>query len=148
LSTLWPRGEPQWDALGRAASGEVVLVEAKAHINELFSPATGAIAESSIALIQSSLREVQQALGVVDGFDWSKQFYQYALRLAWEYWLDGLNASPTKLVFVYFVGDADVSGPATAAEWRPGIEAVHSALGLTVSRPFVTDVFIDVPSLA
>src|SRR3954468_12280315 len=40
LSSWWPRGGPQWDALGRAESGEVVLVEAKAHLNELYSPAS------------------------------------------------------------------------------------------------------------
>jgi hypothetical protein len=37
LDGFWPRGGPQWDALGRAASGEPVIVEAKAHLNELYS---------------------------------------------------------------------------------------------------------------
>ena len=41
LAFFWPRGGPQWDGLGRAASGEVILVEAKAHLNELYSPASG-----------------------------------------------------------------------------------------------------------
>jgi hypothetical protein len=36
LQSFWPAGGLQWDALGRAESGEVVLVEAKAHITELF----------------------------------------------------------------------------------------------------------------
>src|SRR5262245_860866 len=30
LSTFWLRGGPQWDALGRAELGEVILVEAEA----------------------------------------------------------------------------------------------------------------------
>src|SRR5262245_60427391 len=54
LSTFWPRGGPQWDALGRATSGEVVLVEAKAHLHELYSPATAATADESVARIQLS----------------------------------------------------------------------------------------------
>ena len=33
LATFWPNGGPQWDGLGRAASGGVILVEAKAHVN-------------------------------------------------------------------------------------------------------------------
>ena len=37
LAFFWPRGGPQWDGLGRAASGELILVEAKAHLNELYS---------------------------------------------------------------------------------------------------------------
>ena len=56
LRSFWPVGGPQWDGLGWAASGEVVLVEAKARLNELDSPATGA-SESSLMQIQSSLSE-------------------------------------------------------------------------------------------
>jgi hypothetical protein len=67
-----------------AARGEVVLVEAKAHLNELYSPATGA-SESSLMQIQSSLGETASGLGVRPGFDWSKQFYQYGNRLARAY---------------------------------------------------------------
>lgn len=81
LAFFWPRGGPQWDALGRAASGEVILVEAKAHLNELYSPATNA-SESSLAQIQASLAETAQGLGVPAGYDCSRQFYQYANRLA------------------------------------------------------------------
>src|SRR5678815_1959560 len=52
MPTFWLLGGPQRDALGRAASGEVVLVKAKAHLNELYSPASGA-SESSLMQIQS-----------------------------------------------------------------------------------------------
>jgi len=52
MPTFWLLGGPQWDGLGRAASGEVVLVKAKAHLNELYSPASGA-SESSLMQIQS-----------------------------------------------------------------------------------------------
>jgi hypothetical protein len=34
LATFWPERGPQWDALGRTDTGEVILVEAKAHIDE------------------------------------------------------------------------------------------------------------------
>lgn len=78
LSTFWPRGGPQWDALGVATSGGAVLVEAKAHINELYSPASGA-SEASLGRIQLSLRECRAGLGVSEGYDWSKQCYQYAI---------------------------------------------------------------------
>jgi len=52
-----------------------ILVEAKAHLNELYSPATAASAESSLTQIQASLAETAQGLGVPTGYDWSKQFY-------------------------------------------------------------------------
>jgi hypothetical protein len=90
LRTFCPLGGPQWDGLGRAASGEVILVEAKAHLNELYSPATGA-SEASLMQIQHSLRETAHGLGVRPGYDWSKRFYQYGNRLAHEFLLDRLN---------------------------------------------------------
>jgi hypothetical protein len=107
LDAFWPRGGPQWDALGRAATSEAVIVEAKAHLNELYSPATGA-SESSLALVRASLAEAAASMNVPAGFDWSKQFYQYANRIAHAYLLDHVNGVPVKLVFVYFIGDTDM----------------------------------------
>ena len=144
LETFWPRGGPQWDALGVAKTGETILIEAKAHLNELYSPATGASSESSLALIQGSLAETKGGLGVPDGFEWSKQFYQYANRIAHAYLLNELNGVPAKLVFVYFVGDEDMKGPAARHEWETAVETVHNALGLNTPPPFICDVFIDV----
>lgn len=143
LDSFWPRGGPQWDALGRAKSGEVVLVEAKAHLNELYSPATGA-SESSLALIQASLAETARSLGVPNGYDWSKQFYQYANRLAHAYFLAQVNDIPTKLVFLYFIGDPDMKGPSLQDNWEAAIKAVHTTIGLTTPPAFVQDVFVDV----
>ena len=143
LETFWPRGGPQWDALGRAATGEVVIVEAKAHLNELYSPASAA-SESSLELIRASLDEAARALNVPAGFDWSRQFYQYANRLAHGYFLNEANGVPARLAFVYFIGDAEMNGPSTRAEWDTAIHTVHAALGLKRVPPFVQDVFIDV----
>ena len=84
-------------------------------------------------------------MGVRPGFDWSKQFYQYANRLAHAYFLNEVNAIPTKLVFVYFTGDVDVKEcPKTHDEWKPAIQVVHTALGLTTLPSYVQDVFVDV----
>jgi hypothetical protein len=142
LDSFWPRGGPQWDALGIAESGELLLVEAKAHVNELYSPATGASA-SSLPLIRTSLAQTAAAIGVPSGYDWSKQFYQYANRLAHGHFLNA-NRIAAKMVFLYFTGDADVHGPASHEEWETAIEAVHWALGLNTRPDFVVDAFIDV----
>ena len=37
LPKFWPARGPQWDALGCAQFGEVILVEAKAHVSEIMS---------------------------------------------------------------------------------------------------------------
>jgi len=131
------------DALGRAATGEAVIVEAKAHLNELYSPASGA-SESSLAHIQASLAEAARAMDVPPGFDWSKQFYQYANRLAHAWFLSEVNGIPVRLVFLYFTGDSDMKGPAARSEWERALDTVHAALGLKHLPPFVRDVFIDV----
>ena len=43
LASFWPRRGPQWDGLGRTDRGDLILIEAKAHIGEMVSPASVAI---------------------------------------------------------------------------------------------------------
>jgi hypothetical protein len=81
---------------------------------------------------------------VPDGFDWSKQFYQYTNRLAHAYLLNVINGIPLRLAFVYFVGVADVGCPSVRTEWESAITTVHRAIGLPAVPRFVVDVFIDV----
>jgi hypothetical protein len=142
LGTFWPRLGPQWDALGIAASGEAVLVEAKSHIGELFSSPTRA-AGGSARLIRASLAETAASLGARPLADaWGGSLYQYANRLAHAHLLSRLNRVRARLVFLYFVGDRDMRGPETRAEWEAALQVVHGVLGLRrlpghVSRAFV-----------
>jgi hypothetical protein len=143
LEAFWPPHGPQWDALGRAATGEAVLVEGKAHENELYWPASGT-SEAGLARIQASLAEAAVSMNVPAGFDWSRQFYDYANRLAHAYLLEQVNGVAVQLVFVYFIGDTDMKGPTARSAWDMAIEMVQTALGLKSPPPFVRDVFIDV----
>lgn len=83
LRSFWPKRGPQWDALGRTDSGQVLLVEAKAHIAEFCSPSSDASAQS-LLLIRSSLEATASDLGVSadDAEQWHRRFYQYTNRLA------------------------------------------------------------------
>ena len=143
LGSFWPSLGPQWDALGRATSGEVILVEAKAHVNE-FSSRMRASAEVSRRRIKASLSETARGLGVPSRHEWWKGFYQYRNRLAHAYLLDQLNGIPTRLVFLYLVGGGQVGGPASRTKWQAKIEKVHAKLGLARLPDFARDVFIDV----
>jgi len=149
LDTFWPNRGPQWDALARIDSGEVFLVESKAHISEVLSPGTKASSKSKM-LIDKSLKEVQSYLGIHPTVDWSKVFYQYTNRLAHLYLLRELNDVPAFLVFLYFVGDREMHGPSTPDEWKSATQVVRGVLGLReghkLSR-FVLDVFIDVAQI-
>jgi len=147
LADFWPSRGPQWDALGRAASGEAVLVEAKAHVAELLSAPMQA-GDASAGQIRQSLSETASALGATPGTDWSQRFYQYGNRLAHAWFLAEANALPVRLAFVYFVGDAEMDGPSSRREWEAALMVLHEALGLRGRIPrYVTEAFIDVRSV-
>lgn len=127
LAAFWPVRGPVWDALGKAGD-RVVLVEAKAHLGEFFSPPSRATPDSR-ARIEAAFAEVRTALGVTAGAPWTDCFYQYANRLAHLHFLrrQGIEAV---LLLVDFVNDADMGGPTRAAEWRAAYRAADYVLGL------------------
>ena len=150
LEEFWPRFGPQWDALGRTEDGQVFLVEAKANIPEVVSPGTGASSISK-AQIEKSLSETKKFLGVDPEISWSGKLYQYANRLAHLYLLRELNKIPAWMVFVYFTGDDDVSGPRTVDEWKAALTVAKSVLGLNKRNrlsKYVVEVFIDVKDIS
>jgi len=149
LATFWPSRGPQWDALGRAETGEIFLVESKAHIKELLSTGSQASRKSMI-LIERSLKEVQSFLRINPTADWSKVFYQYANRISHLYLLRELNNLPAFLVFQYFLGDREMAGPSTVKEWKSALELVNGVLGLRDSHKlseYILEVFIDVQKI-
>lgn len=149
LSEFWPRGGPVWDGLGRTTAGEVLLIEAKAHIQEMVSPASKA-SEASLRPIEKGLAETRAALAPRTTVSWSGTFYQYTNRIAHLYFLRTLNRANVRLVFLYFVGDADVDGPTSRSEWEGAIKVTEAYLGLRrhkLSR-VVHHAFVDVGSLS
>lgn len=130
LRSFWPKRGPQWDALGRTDAGQVLLVEAKAHIGEFCSPSSEA-SEQSLLLIRSSLETTASELGVSadDAEQWHRKFYQYTNRLAHLAWLrrQGVDAW---LVLVGFCGDADMPGDTTPAAWQAAYRIADFALGI------------------
>lgn len=142
LSAFWPSGGPVWDGLARTASGECVLIEAKAHVREMASTCAAA-SPVSIAKIRAALDECKVFLGVDPAYDWCERFYQYANRLAHAYLMNDLNSVPTHLVFLNFVGDSDMNGPASKAEWESAIDLAHEALGVRGKMPaYARDAFV------
>lgn len=128
LTAFWPRFGPQWDALA-VFEGGVLLVEAKAHVAEAVSGPSGAGPESR-GRIDAALREAAEALGATPKGDWNGPFYQYANRLAHLHFLRDRCGVDARLAFVDFVGDAEMGGPDTEAEWRAVTTVIETALGL------------------
>ncbi|HEX6966291.1 MAG TPA: hypothetical protein VF166_10865 [Gemmatimonadaceae bacterium] len=147
LATFWPRGGPQWDALGRGDAGTVLLVEAKAHLSELASTCTAS--PQSRARIEHSLEETKRALGARADADWLTGYYQYANRLAHLHFLRALHV-PAILIFLYFTNDQRMNGPISCDGWSEGLRAVYAHLGLPpdVPIPHVTNVYLDTRELA
>lgn len=143
LDSFWPKSGPQWAGLGRTSAGDVILVDAKAHISETVSSWRGS--PEAPARIREALAETQGYLRARPGADWTIGFYQYASRLAHLYLLRVLNGVPAWLVFLNLFGDREAGGPQTAAEWAAATRVLHAALGIGASpiMRYVLDIPLD-----
>jgi hypothetical protein len=148
LGEFWPSRGPVWDGLGRTSRDDLFLIEAKAHIAELVSPASQA-GEGSRKLIEQSLTATKRSLKVKNSYQWTDRFYQYTNRLAHLYFLRHLNRKSAYLIFVNFINATDVGGPTCREEWEGALRLLHAFLGIErhVLTPYVVDVFIDVKDL-
>jgi hypothetical protein len=149
LREFWPAGGPRWDALAKTSGGKVVLVEAKAYIEEVVDGGTRA-GPPSRERILSALEQTKAYCSVKQEIKWDGAFYQYANRVAHLYYLSVMNKIDAYLVFLYFVNAPDVPSPCTRDNWVGAIRAVKAALGLGRNRLTlrVTEVFIDTPTLS
>ena len=130
LSAFWPQRGPQWDALGTTTSGKVLLVEAKAHIGEICSPASAASGESR-AIIERSLAATALHMGARNlKAPWIEAFYQLANRFAHLHFLRA-NGVEAWLILVNFVGDEEMNGPRSAAEWEAAYKVVYHVMGIS-----------------
>jgi hypothetical protein len=148
LDKFWPTSGPQWDALAKTKNGKIIIVEAKANIPELVSPATGAKKKSK-CLIDYSLCETKKYLNITNDTDWSGKFYQYTNRLAHLYFLREKCKEQAYLINIYFIGDKTVSGPKTKQEWDGALKVLKTYLGISRHKlsKYTADIFIDINDL-
>jgi hypothetical protein len=148
LAGFWPERGPQWDALACTDRDEVLIVEAKAHIPEFFSPPSRARPESR-AKIDKALDLTASFLNAKPIIPWGVYFYQLTNRLAHLMFLRErkVNAS---LVLLNFLGDVEMGGPQTAAEWESAYAIAAHVLGLSKNHKLSSHVlhaYVDVRSL-
>ena len=154
FSDFWPRFGPQWDGLAVTDRGQVLLVEAKAHIPEMVTAPGQARGETARQRIQESLQAVKSFVESKSPADWSASFYQYANRLAHLYWLRELNGHDAYLVNLFFLNDAEMNGPKSSDEWQAAIRLQETFMGVRQAAQagyalhpwvgaFVLDVFVD-----
>ena len=134
LKEFWPARGPQWDALGKTSRGDVLLVEAKAHIAEMCSPGTAA-SPGSLLQIEETLDKVAQHVGANPArAAWTKFFYQIANRIAHLHFLKR-NGVSAWLVFVNFLGDKEMGGPTTPEAWEAAYQVAFHVMGLRKDHP-------------
>jgi hypothetical protein len=138
LKTFWPQRGPQWDALGLTSQGPV-LVEAKAHIREFYSPPSQA-GQKSREKIGRAFGLVQEDLGIQNPPDWTETYYQYANRLALLWWLRSQRID-AKLLFVSFINDTQMLGPEDKAAWDTAFAQANAALGLPKMHKLSAHIF-------
>jgi len=144
---FWPTSgnPPNWDAVGLLTlttnNLAWLLVEAKAHLNEIDS-SCGAKNPGSVAMIDLALRQTKCACGVAEDRDWITRYYQYANRLAVLYHFNR-HAPGARLLNIYFTGDHNPNAecPQHPEQWRLALKARDSYLGLAGNSPLEARVY-------
>jgi hypothetical protein len=135
LADFWPASGPRWDGLARTECGKVLLVEAKAHIEEAVDYRSAA-GPTSMKLIQRSLDDAKQAYAASEQGCWESPFYQTANRLAHLHFLRELNGIDAYLLYLNFADAPDVPFPASTAQWEGAARITHKCLGLARNHPY------------
>lgn len=144
IAEFWPARGPVWDGLAKTSKGRPLLLEAKAHIPEMASPGTKASEESRLK-IERSLEMVRRHYAPRASATWTGTFYQYANRLAFQFYLNELNGVDSRLVFLSFINAREMNGPTSVEEWHGATRLLHAVLGLPADlREFgVFHAFVD-----
>lgn len=152
-NTEWPQSgnTMNWDLVGFTIKDEVktwILIEAKAHIGELYQ-ACGAISADSIKKIERALDTAASNNGIkiLVNKSWTKKYYQLANRI---YILDLLKRSHinAKLINIYFVGDkisTNRNSPQSERSWQPEIDKMKKYLNIEEKHEInVLDLYLEI----
>jgi hypothetical protein len=140
----WPCLEPCWDGLGLLlqaglSTPEVLLLEARSHVDELECDGCGADI-AALPAILDAFDQTRAWLGADDTPAWLGALYRRANRLAHLHLLRNRFGIGAWLVQLYFLNDP--IGPVSRAEWLPVVAGVHARLGLPKRPPFTLEVFL------
>lgn len=133
LDEFWPKSGPRWDGLARTSDGKLILVEAKAHIDEAVDFRSKA-SPAALRRIEQRLDEAKSAFHASADACWYAPLYQMANRLAHLHYLAGINGNDAYLAFIDFANAPDVPFPASPEEWQGATRLAHKCLGLKDSK--------------
>lgn len=148
LRDFWPQSGPRWDGLARTDSGRLILVEAKAYIEEGVDYRSKA-GPGSMVKIQAALAKAKKGFRCTEDAPWESPFYQYANRLAHLFFLYELNNLDAYLVFLYFADAPDVPSCCSREQWEGAIRLTEKCMGLPAKHPYrdrVRTIIMDCPT--
>jgi hypothetical protein len=130
LSAFWPDSGPRWDGLARTAAGEVILVEAKAHLDEVITDCEAGA--SSTEKILAAFEHTKTRLGIPNSrrrVAWHSPYYQMCNRVAHLSFLHehGVKAH---LVFLCIADADDVPAPVSRDTWQVVLKHMRRSLSL------------------
>lgn len=130
LKAFWPKNGPQWDGLGivkdKNGKSGVLLVEAKAHINETNSTLK--------ATSNESIKKIKESIGISQKYydinpnDWTNNTYQLGNRIAYLYFMNIILDIPTWLVLINFI-DGDYKST-TTEQWINHYNDIYKQMGI------------------
>jgi hypothetical protein len=147
--------QPNWDAIFKIGK-KYVLVEAKAHVDEIIS-SSGA-GEKSLKIIEKAFNKTKEHFGITTSSNWMKTYYQLANRVAFLYFMNVKCKIETHLLNIYFLngyirrikaekGYCVIENKSIADKviWEREIDKEYDYLGLTDSKAekYIHSVFID-----
>lgn len=144
MKNFWPKGGPHWDALAMTEDGELLLIEAKAHISEFTKTSCKATSQASREKITEVLKIVAEEYGASFNDAWMNQYYQTANRLAHLWKLRSIPSFKDKvrLVYVFFLNDPIDKENAKREEWMAKFrDAEIKTLGVEKHRDWISTVF-------
>jgi len=128
FSKWWPSPrQPQWDAIGTTDRDAIILVEAKAHLNETKNRSMAKA--HSYELIKNALKKTHSSMSANTAFNeevWMKKYYQTANRLL--FWDNMQLKYKTILVFLNFIKVPTPRFQTSKEEWNNHTKKIFEAL--------------------
>jgi hypothetical protein len=150
----WPQGgqSQSWDAVlccwpvipDSEKKEEWIIVEAKAHLNELESSSKAG--DESKEKIASAFEATQKRFNIQTQNSWFEKYYQLANRLAFiNFLLD--NDIQGSILNIYFINgwpDDPVKNVVKKEAWQEKIKDEYDYLGLTTdAKKYISEIFIN-----
>lgn len=145
----WPSSNnaQNWDAICKI-DNEWILIEAKAHKDEILSNTTAS--KESKQFIGERFKEIKLKNGITSKEDWNYKYYQKANRILFLEYLQANNIK-AKLLFVYFLNGYKKNGiqlgVTSKSEWIELIKQQDTYLGIADNEKLksnIIDLILDI----